>query len=237
MEPHQASVAARERDRRNAERQRPGAPLDLRRRKGEGAHSLWCPWLPLVVAFILAPYAITETSGIVMWRYMLEPDVGLITQALAQLGLGQFDWSTQPVKTLLLAGSIPVWRHLPFTFLILYLAPMTVPRETLEAAEMDGAGAWQKFRFITLPIVMPAILVAVLFRYIFAMRMFSEVWLLIEGGPARLSELLAIFLYREMVKYHNFGAASATGWLMLVFSLLIALPYLRRMFRSVVRGA
>ena len=67
--------------------------------------------------------------------------------------------------------------------------------------------------------------------------MFAEVWLLTEGGPARLSELLAIYLYRQMVKYHDFGAASATGWLMLVFSLLIALPYLRRMFKGVVSHA
>lgn len=197
----------------------------------------WCPCRPLVIALILAPYAITETSGIVMWRYMLEPDVGLITQVLARLGLPQLDWSTKPVHTLLLASSIAIWHHLPFTFLILYSALMTVPRELLEAAAIDGATPWQKFRFITLPVLMPAILIAVLFRYIFAIRMFAEVWLLTEGGPARLSELLAIYLYRQMVKYHDFGAASATGWLMLVFSLLIALPYLRRMFKGVVSHA
>ena len=197
----------------------------------------WCPCRPLVIALILAPYAITETSGIVMWRYMLEPDVGLITQILARLGLPQLDWSTKPVHTLALASSIAIWHHLPFTFLILYSALMTVPRELLEAAAIDGATPWQKFRFITLPVLMPAILIAVLFRYIFAIRMFAEVWLLTEGGPARLSELLAIYLYRQMVKYHDFGAASATGWLMLVFSLLIALPYLRRMFKGVVSHA
>ena len=197
----------------------------------------WCPCRPLVIALILAPYAITETSGIVMWRYMLEPDVGLITQVLARLGLPQLDWSTKPAYTLLLASSIAIWHHLPFTFLILYSALMTVPRELLEAAAIDGATPWQKFRFVTLPVLMPAILIAVLFRYIFAIRMFAEVWLLTEGGPARLSELLAIYLYRQMVKYHDFGAASATGWLMLVFSLLIALPYLRRMFKGVVSHA
>ena len=63
---------------------------------------------------------------------------------------------------------------------------------------------------------MPAILIAVLFRYIFAIRTFAEVWLLTEGGPARLSEVLAIYLYREMFKYHEFGMASATGCFMLV---------------------
>jgi multiple sugar transport system permease protein len=195
------------------------------------------PGKAIVIAIVLAPYAITESSGIVMWRYMLEPDVGIITHVLGRVGLGQLDWSTDPVQTLLLASIIAIWHHLPFTFLILYAALTTVPREVLEAAEIDGATPFQQFRLITLHLIMPAILIAILFRYIFAIRTFAEVWLLTEGGPARLSEVLAIYLYRETFKYHQFGMASATGWVMLMMSLLIALPYLRRMFREVVRGA
>ncbi len=195
------------------------------------------PAKSLVFAVILAPYAITESSGIVMWRYMLEPDVGMVTHFLGRLGLPQLDWSTDPVQTLTLAAIIAIWHHLPFTFLILYAALTTLPKEVLEAADIDGATAWQKFRLITLRLIMPAILIAVLFRYIFAIRMFAEVWLLTEGGPARLSEVLAIYLYRETFKYHQFGTASATGWFMLTMSLVIAFPYLRKMYREVVRGA
>jgi len=194
------------------------------------------PAKPVVIAILLAPYAITESSGIVMWRYMLEPDVGMVTHVLARLGLGQLDWSTDPVATLSLASLIAIWHHLPFTFLILYAALTTVPRDVLEAARIDGAGAFQTFRLVTLRLIMPALLIAVLFRYIFAIRTFAEIWLLTEGGPARLSEVLAIYLYRETFKYHQFGMASATGVVMLAMSLLIALPYLRRMFREVVRG-
>jgi multiple sugar transport system permease protein len=191
----------------------------------------------LIIAVILAPYAITESSGIVMWRYMFEPDVGMVSQGLGRLGLPQLDWSTNPVETLLLASTIAIWHHLPFTFLILYSALTTIPKELLEASEIDGATAWQQFRLITLRLIMPAILIAVLFRYIFAIRTFAEVWLLTEGGPARLSEVLAIYLYREMFKYHQFGMASATGCFMLLMSLLIAWPYLRRMYAEVMRGA
>ena len=194
------------------------------------------PAKAVVIAVILAPYAITESSGIVMWRYMLEPDVGMLTQLLGRLGMGALDWSTSPVQTLLLASVIAIWHHLPFTFLILYAALTTVPREVLEAAQMDGANAFQRFRLVTLRLIMPAVMIAVLFRYIFAIRTFAEVWLLTEGGPARLSEVLAIYLYRETFKYHEFGMASATGWVMLMMSLLIAVPYLRRMFKEVVRG-
>ena len=191
----------------------------------------------VIIAVILAPYAITESSGIVMWRYMFEPDVGMVSQFVGRLGLPQLPWSTDPIATLFLAGTIAVWHHLPFTFLILYAALTTVPKDVLEASRIDGATDWQQFRLITLRLIMPAILIAVLFRYIFAIRTFAEVWLLTEGGPARLSEVLAIYLYREVFKYHQFGVAAATGWFMLLMSLFIAIPYLRRMYVEVRRGA
>ena len=191
----------------------------------------------LIIAVILAPYAITESSGIVMWRYMVEPDVGLVSQWIARLGLPALDWSTKPVQTLFLASVIAVWHHLPFTFLILYAALTTVPKDVLEAAEIDGASRWQAFTRVTLRLIMPAILIAVLFRYIYAIRTFAEVWLLTEGGPARLSEVLAIYLYREMFKYHEFGMASATGFVMLAMSLAIAMPYLTRMTREAKHDA
>ncbi len=191
----------------------------------------------VIIAVILAPYAITESSGIVMWRYMFEPDVGMVSQFVGRLGLPQLPWSTDPIATLFLAGTIAVWHHLPFTFLILYAALTTVPKDVLEASRIDGATDWQQFRLITLRLIMPAILIAVLFRYIFAIRTFAEVWLLTEGGPARLSEVLAIYLYREVFKYHQFGVAAATGWFMLLMSLAIAIPYLRQMYREVQREA
>ena len=191
----------------------------------------------VIIAVILAPYAITESSGIVMWRYMFEPDVGMVSQFVGRLGLPQLPWSTDPIATLFLAGTIAVWHHLPFTFLILYAALTTVPKDVLEASRIDGATDWQQFRLITLRLIMPAILIAVLFRYIFAIRTFAEVWLLTEGGPARLSEVLAIYLYREVFKYHQFGVAAATGGFMLLMSLAIAIPYLRQMYREVQREA
>ena len=106
-----------------------------------------------------------------------------------------------------------------------------------EAARIDGAGAWAEFRAITLPMLMPAILVAVLFRLIFAFRMFTEVWLLTQGGPARSTELIALYLYVTGFRYADFGSAAAIGCLMLLASLLVALPWLRRAQRSMFADA
>ena len=197
----------------------------------------WIPCRRLVVSALLAPYAITEVSAVVMWRYMLEPDIGMINYALTALGLGQIDYGGDPVAALCVAAVMAIWLHAPFTFLIVYAALLTVPSELVEAARVDGAGAWQVFRHVKFRLIVPAILIALLFRYITAMRLFAEIWLLTEGGPARMTEVLAVYLYRQAFKYHEFGVAAATGFAMLILSLAIAMPYLVQMYRRMARDA
>lgn len=197
----------------------------------------WMPGKKIFIALLIAPYAINEVSAVTMWRYVLEPDIGMVSWTLVQLGIGQLDWSADPNDALALAALLGIWTHTPFTFLILYAALQGVPAELQEAARVDGAGAWSVFRHVTLPFILPAMLVAVMFRTITAMRIFSEIWLLTEGGPARMTEVLAVYLYRVAFRYHEFGVASATALAMVVLSLLIALPYLAVAWRrTVARG-
>lgn len=194
----------------------------------------WMPMRGLFIALLIAPYAINEVSAVAMWRFVLEPDIGMVSWALVQAGIGQLDWSADPGDALALAALLSIWIHTPFTFLILYAALQSVPKELEEAATVDGAGAWRVFLHVRLPIILPALLVALMFRTITAMRVFSEIWLLTEGGPARLTEVLAVYLYRAAFRYHEFGLASATGLAMVLLSLAVAAPYLvvawRRMF-------
>jgi multiple sugar transport system permease protein len=162
--------------------------------------------------------------------------VGIVNWALLGLGLPEVEWTVNPVHALGLVTLLAVWHHLPFTFVILYTARLAIPRELYEVAGMDGAGPRQAFRHVTLPLLLPAMLVALLFRYIFAFRLFSEVWLLTQGGPARTTEVLGVYLYRAAFRYHEFGLASATGWAMVVLSLAIAVYYLRVIYRRMFAG-
>lgn len=193
------------------------------------AHGL--PLRRLMLAAVLAPYAVSEVAAVVMWRYLFDPEAGPVQQALEALGLPPLDWAVSPTQGLGLVCLLSVWLHLPFTFMILYAARLGLPGELYEAARVDGATAWTAFRRVTLPLLAPAILVAALFRLIFAVRLFSEVWLMTGGGPARSTEVLGVYLYLEAFRYDAFGAASATGWLMVIFSLLVAAPYLLWMRR------
>lgn len=188
--------------------------------------------MPLLLAAVLAPYAVSEVSAVVMWRYLFDLDVGFVSRALATFGLPQLEWAINPTHGLILVALLSIWLHLPFTFVILYAARLAIPRELYEAAEVDGASPLQQFRRVSLPLLMPAILIAVLFRYIFAFRLFSEVWLLTGGGPARQTEVLAVYLYLEAFRYNAFGEAAATAWLLVLASLVLALWYLRRLYRD-----
>jgi len=195
----------------------------------------WIPWRKWMIAMVLAPYAITEVVSVVIWKFMMDPYGGPITNALASLGLPPLDWSVEPSHGLALVIVLSVWHHLPFTFILLYTALLGIPRDLYEAAQVDGANAWKQFVRITIPLLVPAMLVALVFRYIFAFRIFSEVWLLTGGGPARTTEVLAVYLYRRAFRYADFGAGAATGWLMLLASLLMGAWYIHLMYKKMFR--
>jgi multiple sugar transport system permease protein len=132
---------------------------------------------------------------------------------------------------------VEVWHWTPLVMLLVLGGLASLPVDPYEAAKIDGATGWQAFRRVTFPLIVPAILIAALFRLIFAFRLFSEVWLLTEGGPARTTEVVAVYLYLEAFRYNAFGAAAATGWLMVVGSLLLAAPYLWRLARERAKDA
>jgi multiple sugar transport system permease protein len=194
------------------------------------------PLRRVMISIVLAPYAVSEVVAVVIWKYMLEPNVGLVSSLLSFLGLPELAWTTDRWAAMTLVALLSIWLHLPFSFLIIYSARLGVPQELYESAAIDGASAWDRFARITVPLLIPAILVALMFRYVFAFRLFAEVWLLTGGGPARQTEVLATYLYRHAFRYQEFGVASAIGWLMVLATLLIASGYLRTMYRRMLKA-
>lgn len=190
------------------------------------------PFRKFLLAAVLAPYAVSEVAAVVMWRTLFDPDVGQVAWLLRSVGLPTLEWAVSPSQGLAMVSLLSVWLHLPFTFMILYAARLALPGDVYEAARIDGATGFQAFWRVTLPLLTPALLIAALFRLIFAFRLFAEVWLLTQGGPARSTEVVAVYLYLEAFRYNAFGPAAATGWLMVVASLLLAAPYLWRLARA-----
>lgn len=189
------------------------------------------PFKRTLLAIVLMPYAISEVVAVTIWKFLLDPDIGSLAKTLSYLGLPELNWATNPTHGLGLISMISIWLHLPFTFIMIYAAMLAVPKELYESANIDGASRWQSFRFVTIPGVLPVVFVALIFRYILAFRLFSEVWLLTSGGPARTTEVLAIYLYKQSFTYSSFGKGAATGWVMVVISGIFAAFYLNLLYR------
>jgi ABC-type sugar transport system permease subunit len=195
------------------------------------------PFRRFLLVAVLAPYAVSEVIAVAAWRFLFDPDVGPVTRALMSLGLPTLDWTFEPTHALIMIGLLTIWLHLPFTFIILYAARLAIPKDLYEAARIDGATTYDSFRQVTLPLLGPAIAVALLFRYIFAFRIFSEVWLMTQGGPARSTEVVAVYLYQEAFRFNAFGTASATAWLMVLASLVLGAGYVLLLRRQVAGHA
>lgn len=185
----------------------------------------------LTIAVLLTPYAISEVVAVIMWKFMLDPNAGMLARSIEAAGLPALQWAINPVHGLTLVGIISIWLHLPFTTMILYAAMLAIPKELQESAVVEGASGWQAFRYIVLPLIVPAILIALIFRYILAFRLFSEVWLLTGGGPARMTEVMAIYLYKQAFTYTNFGQGAATAWVMVLVSGFFAVLYVRQLHK------
>lgn len=190
------------------------------------------PFRRALIAIVLMPYGISEVVAVVIWKFMMDPDIGLIARSMSAAGIPPLNWAVDPLAGLALVCIVSIWLNLPFSFIIAYAAIRGVPRERYEAAECDGATPWQCFRHVTFPSILPALLVALIFRYIIAFRLFSEVWLLTGGGPARMTEVLAIYLYKQAFSYADFGRGAAAGWVMVLASGLFAIAYVSRLNRA-----
>lgn len=191
--------------------------------------SLW-------IALIIAPYAVSNVVGVTMWRNMLLTDTGTINNLLSALDFSRLPWLSDPDLAQLSVVLVSIWREFPFVFMIVYAAVLAVPQELREAAAVDGASSWQTFRHVVLPIIMPALAVAIVFRIVFAFRQFDIVWLLTQGGPGQATELLSIFLYRTGFRYWNIGEASALAWIMAIGTLLLAFHAMKSMYAAMWRA-
>jgi multiple sugar transport system permease protein len=183
------------------------------------------PLRPIMLAIALAPYAVSEVSAVVMWRFLFDPDVGAASQFLRLLGLPIIEWSVNPSHGLFLIALLSIWLHLPFSFVILSSARLAIPGELYEAARVDGATTWQQFRRITLPLLLPAILVALIFRTLDALRVFDLPYVL-TGGQNGTSTLSTI-AEEAFATNRIYGLGSAMAVLTFIVVMIVSFSYIR----------
>lgn len=188
----------------------------------------------LWLALIMTPMALAETVLITGWRYLLDLNVGIVNFVIETFGFERINFlgSTTAFPILVL---ISAWAAIPQVFLFVYPACSTVPVSLYESAALDGAGDWQVLTRITLPLIKPAIFVALIFRTIFTIRAFGIPWLLAKGGPDRRTELMSIFMYKEGFSYNRLYSAAAVSWFILIITIALSSWLIARMYRNMFR--
>jgi ABC-type sugar transport system permease subunit len=169
-----------------------------------------------------------------MWGWIYNADYGALNGLLSQLGLIQqyVPWLIHPTRAMNLAILADVWHTVPFVALILQAALATLPQEMEEAAAVDGANAWQRFWLIRMPLLRPAILVAMVIRTVEAFRVFDIIYVMTGGGPAFGTVTISYLTYLETFKYGHIGNGSALSFLISIFSFALALIYIRVLYRQ-----
>ncbi len=188
------------------------------------------------VTLFLIPMIMSPVVVALFWRAWAAPEFGLIQYFMRLVGLGAlfppegFTGTFQTALPTLIF--VDIWEWTPFMILILYSGLQSLPKDPFEAIAIDGGSWWQTLVYLTLPMLQPVMLVALLFRIIDAYRAFDVIWIMTRGGPGRATENLSVFTYKTGFQQWNVGYSATSGIFMLIGALIIAFILMRRMAKS-----
>jgi len=180
-----------------------------------------------IKALLLLPLGISPLLGGLIWRFMYNLEFGIISYFLRCLHIPPINWLGEPSPALFAVILVDIWRWTPFMFLLFLAGLSGLPREPYESAQVDGASAPKIFTHITLPLLKPIILVALLLRTIEAFVTFDPIYVLTHGGPASATEVLSMYTYLIGFKFYHTGEAAAVSWLMVVIVIVTCTAYVK----------
>jgi ABC-type sugar transport system permease subunit len=183
----------------------------------------------IVRAAVFIPWAVPTVVSAELWKTMFDPQSGFVNYILAHLHLplATTTWldGTWTAWTAILVAD--AWRNTPFMAIVLLAGLQVIPRDIYEAAKIDGASAWQTFRRLTLPLLMPALLVALIFRTLSSFLIFDVVYIMTGGGPGTSTTVLSVLNYQAFLDDFNYGYGGAIAVAMVIMALIIAGAYQR----------
>jgi multiple sugar transport system permease protein len=186
------------------------------------------PGRGLVMTLMLMPMMLPPIVVGLFWNFIYRPDVGVINYYITQVfKLPPVEWLTNIHLALYSIVIVDIWMWTPFVMLIALAGLSAIPRYLYEAADVDRASTWFKFRHITLPMVWPLLLIALLFRTMDAFKMFDQAFILTGGGPGSSTETVSLFLYQVAFRRFNTGEASALGYIILIIIIALSNLYIR----------
>jgi multiple sugar transport system permease protein len=182
------------------------------------------PLRGLARTIFILPMMATPVAVALVWTMTFHPQLGVLNWLLGQVGLPPSMWIYSANTVIPTLVMIEVWHWTPLVMLLILGGLASLPIDPYEAAKIDGANGWQAFRHITLPLLMPFIVVALIIRCIDALKAFDTIYVITQGGPGSASETINIFLYLQAFAFYNVGYASAV--VVVFFAIILALAAL-----------
>lgn len=189
--------------------------------------------ISVIRGFIILPLLLPPIVAGLLWRFLFNNEVGLVIYYLRLLGLWEKEATLlgKPSTALLGIMIADSWQWTPLISLILFAGIRALPQEPFEAAELDGASAWQKFVFLTLPLLRPLITIALLIRIIDLYRIYDQVYVMTYGGPGSASETASFYVYRQGFVFFRMGYASSLSIILLIICILLSMAFVRVLLR------
>jgi N,N'-diacetylchitobiose transport system permease protein len=188
----------------------------------------------LLTAGLVFVWATPSLVAIDVWQWMFDFEFGVANYALTRLGLGDFihhNWFEDPLQGFAVITGTVVWAAIPFVAITLYAGLTQVPRELVEAAHVDGAGAIAVFRTITFPILRPLFLIVASLSTIWDFGVFNQVWVMLNQRPSQDFYLMGVYAYVESFKVSQYGLGSAVALVMVAILVVVTFFYVREMLR------
>jgi multiple sugar transport system permease protein len=180
------------------------------------------PWISFFRTALVVPMMITPIVAALCWKLLLDPDHGVVNYWIGS----HIVWLGRPDTALLSVMAVNLWQNAPYVAVLLLAGLRSLPSEPVEAASIDGASRLQVFWHITLPLLRPYILVALLLRTIFEFRAFDNIYVMTSGGPANATMTLSMFTYLASFVRFDLSLGAAASWLMLLMCLLLCLFFI-----------
>ena len=187
----------------------------------------------LIRAFLIIPQFIAPLAMGFIWKFMYNDDLGIINSLLRNVGMERPPlWIADPSISLYSCIIVEIWACVPIFMLLLSAGLTTLSTEIIDAAKIDGANAYHRFRYIILPHLKPIILVTLLIRGMDSFRIFDLIYGLTQGGPAMSSDVLSLYMYRSGMLDRQFGYSASAGWIMVFMMLIASYILIKMMYRD-----
>lgn len=184
-------------------------------------------WRAVWRVALFAPFVTTLVATAVVWNYLLHTRYGMINYALGLVGIGPVDWLGNPRTALPAILLFVTWKSFGYNMVIFLAALQAVPRDLEDAARIDGANAWMRFRHVTFPAIAPTILLVSILTAAGMFQLFAEPYVMTQGGPARATVTVLYFMFEEGFKWWNLGSGAAVAFLLFLCILAVTLVQLR----------